>query len=313
METSGKVGSEMESEVDIGTRKIINLNKEAMKYSALVKSSTFLQRSLGFTWRKAKKVLDKQFLCIIILLFIAIFPIVTATRAQSTSSGTSISITIRDKNAKDGNIISQTSNGYDLSKIAYDPNIFGVVTENPSVYLENTEIPDSKPVATWGKAYVLVSAINGNIVKNDFVTSSTIAGVGQKADRNGKILGTALEDYSNSNPNAVGKIMVAINTDYATSLGNARTNLIETLKSAADFSPLSQLTSLRYILAAAVALLAFATGFVYFGRIARSGIEALGRNPLASRTIQLNIIFNLVLMVVIILVGLALAYLILVL
>lgn len=258
--------------------------------------------------------LIKQITSGIILLFIAIFPIAATTRAQeTTSSGTSISITIIDENAKDGNIISRTNDGYNLSKTAYDVDIYGVVTENPSVYLENKEIPDSKPVATWGKAYVLVSAINGNITKNDFITSSKIAGVGQKADRNGKILGTALEDYSNSNPNTVGKIMVAINPSYAASLGNARTNLLETLKSATDFSPLSQLTSLRYILAAIIAVVSFVIGFVYFGRIARSGIEALGRNPLASRMIQLNIVFNLFLMVIIILVGLALAYLILIL
>lgn len=248
----------------------------------------------------------------IIFLFLFVSPIGIYAQ-QNTSSGVAISVTIIDKNAKDGNIVVHGKKGYDLSRIAYDPNIYGVVTESPSVYLQNTEIAGVKPVATWGKAYVLVSTVNGNIAKNDFITSSTIAGVGQKADRNGRILGSALEGYSNSNPKAIGKIMVAINPTYATSLGNARTNLLETLKNATDFSPLSQLTSLRYILAAIIAILSFVIGFIYFGRIARSGIEALGRNPLASRMIQINIVFNLFLMIVIILVGLALAYLILVL
>lgn len=247
-----------------------------------------------------------------IFLFLFVIPIGVFAQ-KNTSSAVSISITIIDKNAKDGNIIVYGSRGYDLSKKPYDLNIYGVVTENPSIYLQNTEDSDVKPVATWGKEYVLVSVINGNIAKNDFITSSEIPGVGQKADKNGRILGSALESYSNSNPKAIGKIMVSINPSFATSLGSDRSNLWETLKNAADFSPLSQLTSLRYILATIIVILSFAIGFIYFGRIARSGIEALGRNPLASRTIQLNIIFNLVVMVVIILVGLALAYIILVL
>ena len=215
------------------------------------------------------------------------------TLAAENSSGVAISVTIIDKNAKDGNIIVRTKNGYALSKIAYDTNIYGVLTENPALYLQNTETVGVKPVLTSGKAFVLVTTINGKIAKNDYITSSTIPGVGQKANKDGRILGTALEDYTNSNPKTVGKISVAINPNFNT--------------------PGSQLTSFRYLLAAIIAILSFVIGVTYFGRIARTGVEALGRNPLNSRTIQLNIILNLFLMIVIILVGLGLAYLILIL
>lgn len=260
-----------------------------MKYSALIKSVFCLSA---------------------IFLF---FACLTNAFALESSSGISISVTIIDKNAKDGNIIVQTKTGYNLSKTAYDPNIYGVLTENPALYLENTETSGVRPVLTSGKAFVQVSAINGKIAKNDFITSSPIPGVGQKADRNGKIIGTALEGYSDSNPKAVGKILLSVNPNFNTAFGNARTNLIEVLRNASDFSPLSQLTSLRYLLAAIIAILSFVIGFVYFGRIARSGVEALGRNPLASKAIQLNIILNLFLMIVIIMAGLGLAYLILIL
>lgn len=245
--------------------------------------------------------------------FILLFSSPIIVLAQENSSGLSISITVIDKNAKDGNIISSTSKGYALSKIAYDPNIFGVINENPALYIQNTETSGVLPVLTSGKVFVLVSAINGKITKNDFITSSSIAGVGQKADKNGRVLGTALQDYNNSNPQATSKILVAVNPNFNTSFGNARANLLEVLKNASDLSPLSQLTSLRYILAAIIVVVSFVIGFIYFGRIARSGIEAMGRNPLASRMIQINIVFNLMLMIVIILVGLTLAYLILIL
>lgn len=247
------------------------------------------------------------------LIFFLLFLLSNSLINAQTSSGLSISTTIIDEEAIDGNIIASTTNGYGLSKIAYDPNTFGILTENPSLYIQDINNPSQKPVITSGKAYVLVAAINGEIKVNDVITSSSIPGVGQKANKNGFVLGNALEAYNNSDPKAVGKILVMIKPYYNTSFGNVRTNLLETIRNAFDPSPLSQLTSLRYILAFIIAILSFIIGFVYFGRIARSGIEALGRNPLASKTIQLNIILNLILMIAIIIVGLALAYLILVL
>lgn len=311
--------------VDIETLRTIHLNSElieSMKYSALIKFIQHLLKAL----KPALRIIDVHFSTrvqyslkkgarfiagfSIIVLFL-LFP--SKVNAQAaTSSGVAISVIIIDKQTKDGNIIVATKNGYGLTNVRYDSNIYGVLTETPSLYLQNTEEPSSKPVVTWGKAFVLVSTINGNIAKNDLITTSAIKGVGQKADKNGKVLGTALEDYNNANPNAVGKISVSVNPYYNGSFGNI-TNIIDILRNASDPSQLSQLTSLRYLLAAIIVILSFAIGFIYFGRIARSGIEALGRNPLASRAIQINIVLNLMLMVIIILVGIALAYLILIL
>lgn len=248
-----------------------------------------------------------------VLTFFLLFASFISISNAQISSGMAIPVIIINKDAKDGNIIASTRKGYELSKTAYDPNTYGVLTENPALYLQNTDTPTQKPVLTSGKAYVLVTATNGKIEKNDIITSSVIAGVGQKATINGFVLGTALESYNNSNPKAIGKILVVIKPNYNSSFGNTRANLLETLKAAFNPAPLSQLTSLRYVLASVIAVISFIIGFIYFGRIARSGIEALGRNPLAGKTIQLNIVLNLILMVVIILVGLTLAYLILVL
>lgn len=257
--------------------------------------------------------LVKFIFCLWIFVFLLVFSqdSYAQTSSSQISSGVAVSVTVVDKNAKDGNIIVSTKKGYDLSKTAYDPNIYGVLTENPAIYLQNAESSGPKPVLTWGKAYVLVSTINGNIQKNDVITTSTIHGVGQRADKNGNVLGTALEGYSNSK--AVEKILVAVNPNYNTSFVNVRANLLDTLKTALSPSPLSQLTSLRYVLASVIVVLSFIIGIIYFGRIARSGIEAIGRNPLASRTIQFSIGINLILMVVIIIAGLGIGYMILIL
>lgn len=247
------------------------------------------------------------------LAFFLLFSFSISTASAQTSSGVAISVIINDKEVKDGSIIISTKKGYELSKAPYDPNIYGVVNENPALYLENTELSGPKPVLTSGKAYVLITTVNGKIEKNDIITSSSIPGVGQKADLNGFVLGSALESYENSNKKAVGKILVAIKPTYNVSFANARNNLWQTFTTALNPYPLTQLTSLRYLLASIIIIFSFVIGFVYFGRIARTGVEALGRNPLAGKMIQLNIVFNLVLMVAIILLGLALAYLILVL
>ena len=60
-------------------------------------------------------------------------------------------------------------------------------------------------------------------------------------------------------------------------------------------------------------LIAFTLGMIYFGRSSRAGIEAIGRNPLAKRVIQFTVFMNIVLTIVIVIVGLAIAYLILIL
>lgn len=232
--------------------------------------------------------------------------------AQSTSAGTAVSIPIIDKDVKDGSIIVSSPEGYKLTTTAYYSNIYGVYDETPSIFLQNTNDKEAKPVIASGKANVLVSSINGDIKKNDFITTSSIAGVGQKATRNGMILGTALQDYSNSDKKAVGKILVAVNPHFNAAFAENKTNVLEVLRNQ-DPRAITQLTSLRYLLAAGIVLLAFGIGFVYFGRVTAKGVEALGRNPLASRTIQVNLVLNLLLMIAIIGVGLGIGYMILVL
>jgi len=72
------------------------------------------------------------------------------------------------------------------------------------------------------------------------------------------------------------------------------------------------LASLRYLLAILVAMTSFILGFVYFGRVAKGGVEAIGRNPLARRAIQIGGALNLVLTLSIMAGGIVLAYVILI-
>ncbi len=230
--------------------------------------------------------------------------------AQIQSSGMAISIPIVDKNAKDGSIISSFPDGFRLSKIAYDPSIYGVISENPALSLQDSALENSKLVISQGKGLVQVSTANGAIKINDLITSSDAPGIGQKAKINGFVLGTALENYSQANPKKIGKILVSIDPHYNASQ-TTQGNLLQLLKNGLSGSNLTPLASLRYFIAVLILIITFVLGFMYFGRLARTGVEALGRNPLAGRVILAGIVINVIIALSIIIVGILIAYLVL--
>lgn len=248
------------------------------------------------------------------LIFLLLVGKSSACAEEKVSSGVAISVAILDEKVENGAIVSSSPKGYVLSSIPYDPAVYGVVSLKPAVAFEKTSDPKSYPVITNGKVYVRVTTTSGSIAKDDMLTSSKKPGVGQKAVENGFVIGTALEGYESSDPGAIGEILVALKPQYNVPVGGGKgINLLKNVKSAASSPFLSPLTSLRYLLAVVVTACAFGMGFLYYGRITKTGIEALGRNPLAAKTISAGIIFNVILTAVIILAGLFLAYLILIL
>jgi hypothetical protein len=64
----------------------------------------------------------------------------------------------------------------------------------------------------------------------------------------------------------------------------------------------------KYVISSIIIIASFAFGFIIFSRVINTGIEALGRNPLAGRMIQLSILFNVILVIIIIMSGLGLVY-----
>ena len=282
-----------------------------LTYPEILRYSEFSQKLLIYCPMKYLK--NKVFLLILLLTFSLGFSPFKVFAQDATSSGIAVSVPVNDNNAVDGKIVSATSAGYKLSRIEMDPTIYGVITTNPAVAFDTEGTQGYKYVMSQGKALVYVSSKNGNIKKNDLITSSTIAGVGEKATTNGFVLGTALEDYSSNNPKQIGKILVSINIHYNGAFVDTKSNLLQNLKTAGTATFLTPLASLRYLLAGVISIIAFALGFIYFGRVASKGVEALGRNPLARRMIQVSVVINVLLAGFIVLVGLAIAYLILIL
>lgn len=232
--------------------------------------------------------------------------------AQSdVSSGIATYIPLK-VSAQEGDIIRLTQGGYDLSRSPYEPTIFGIVTENPSVSFESSSIPDAKPVTSTGKVYVRVSTINGPIRKGDLITASSIPGVGQKATDQGYVIGTAQEDYTTSDKKAIGKVLVILNISFNTGVGGVQKNLLSTFQTALQAPYLSPLNALRYLFAAVLIIASFFTAVSFFGRVSALGVEAIGRNPLASKSILLSVFFHVVLGGLIVIVGVGVAYFMLV-
>mgnify|MGYP000215091882 CR=1 FL=1 len=96
----------------------------------------------------------------------------------------------------------------------YQETLIGAISTQPGVVLGKDDQVGPK-VGLAGRIPVKVSTINGPIYKGDPITSSSIPGVGMKATQTGMIIGRAMEDWTDPDPNKIGKIIVFLqNTQY---------------------------------------------------------------------------------------------------
>jgi len=216
-----------------------------------------------------------------------------------------------DNDAKDGDILISSSSGLVRTKIPYDDNIFGVLTDTPPVVFRFTE-PGFKSVATSGVVSVNVVGTNGAIASGDSITSSDALGKGVKAIRSGYVLGVAMGSFGGQGE---GKIPVAIKGEYAELTTARNANRLFELLGASFFANVRDPEKfgqiIRYIAAGLVMLASIIFGFVTFSRSVPKGIEAIGRNPLAKNTIYLSMALNVGLVAVVGILGIVGALLIL--
>lgn len=247
---------------------------------------------------KMMKIKKFSFLCLILTIFFAknIFSQDLPLVAKN--------LEIADPEAKIGDIISKTSEGFFRSKIPYDREMVGVVGENP-ILVFGKLTTTTRQVVSFGQTLVRVSNKNGEIKRGDFITSSEIPGVGQKATESGFVLGKALEDFNQKE----GLIRVEINIQYQTlspagvPITGILSKIWEVLGRPENFP-----TFLRYIFAIILGGGSFFAGFFFFVKALSEGLEAMGRNPLAKRSIQAGMIINLVAILLLTLAGLSLAF-----
>jgi len=94
------------------------------------------------------------------------------------------------------------------SAAPYDQKLFGVVSTQPGLTLDDGKGYASKPIALSGRVPVRVNGENGAIAIGDPITASSVPGVGMRATSAGRIIGYAVEAFDG---NSDGTIVVFVN------------------------------------------------------------------------------------------------------
>lgn len=219
---------------------------------------------------------------------------------------------ITDENVPEGSIVCYSGNQYHLCNKAYDPNIVGVTVTTPSIVVGPKDNANLPGLVRSGEAYVRVSLKNGEPKKGDYITTSDEPGVGQVATQSGFVLGVVYDYTATDGNTGVAQVFAQLNPGPRMISGKGGSeNLVSSFRLAMSAPNLSPLASLRYIIASFFSIIAFSVGFVYFGKTASVGVEAFGRNPLASKRIGIGMLLSFLLFMVITSIGLLIAYLIL--
>jgi F0F1-type ATP synthase membrane subunit c/vacuolar-type H+-ATPase subunit K len=256
--------------------------------------------------------------------FITCLLVAPSVVAQAPVFHIALTYTIDDKDAAAGDIMSLENNKEGTlvrAKTYGDEAMYGVLVADPiAVYRTNKNIP----LIRDGTALVNVTTLGGAIKPGDFITSSPVAGKGQKAeDIAGYMLGVALSGFDGKGGKEVtvegkkyqsGQIRAAIGIGPASPvLVKAGGGFLGTLKQLSTAFLYNIRTSkqteriIRYILAALIAIIAIIVSFRTFGGNVTKGIEAIGRNPLAKMSIQSMIVVNVVLIFTVCLGGILLS------
>ncbi|PWU23330.1 hypothetical protein C5B42_03325 [Candidatus Cerribacteria bacterium 'Amazon FNV 2010 28 9'] len=216
---------------------------------------------------------------------------------------------------EDGSIVGYLNTNYHVTTEAYDKTMYGVVNKEAAVELQYAGDTTDYPVVTTGIVAVRVSGESGAIHKGDIMTSSSSPGVAMRATKSGFVLGVAQDDFVPSDPKTVGTIPVALDIKFAFAADSPGSETISTrlldLVKLSTIATVEQPTvALRYLVSALLSIGSVVFTVLSFARVAHKGTEALGRNPLASRSILLGMIVNCLISLAILGSGLGAAYVI---
>ena len=248
-----------------------------------------------------------------------ILPIVVITAgllagpALAQPQGIAEYLVVNDSSIRDGQIVVLTKDGYRISDETYSQNIYGVTTIDPAVAWSRLPKAGTTAVVNTGTTNVLVNDAEGPINIGDWITTSDQRGFGMRAAQPGMVLGRALSGLSSG----TGTVTVSIAPQFATpesvdeiplspgaALATLRSGFIVATSGAANFS-------IRYVLAVLSLLISLGFAFWIFSRTATNSVAAVGRNPLARRSILFVAAVNVGMAIAIVVAGLILAFLIL--
>jgi len=183
-------------------------------------------------------------------------------------------------------------------------NILGVVINDGSSLLTvSNGSGDQVQVATSGIATVLVSDINGPVVKGDQITASPVRGVGMKATNNAKVVGVAQSAPSNS-PNkdqsytdnqgkkqqiTLGEVQLLVGVTYFYAQPD-KTLIPQAIQNLANALAGKTVNSLPIIISGVIFIITIIVVVSIIFSMIRSSIISVGRNPMAQSAVFRDVI-----------------------
>ena len=276
---------------------------------------------------KRKRFIEYTFIVVGLILF-AVF--VTKAVAQDVTQGY-----LTDTPLQPGIIVSLKP--HDATRVqalsqSGETNMLGVVV-SPSdapVALSNSQNQEQTYIATYGQYNVLVSTQNGTIKAGDTIAISSIDGVGMKSDSNREaILGKAVQGFdgkssaissatlngSNGSKATVqiGRILVNINVAHNPAYHpvEKQAGVPTVLSQAAQIVTDKPVGAVRIYASLAVLVLAVIIAGILLYSGVRTSMTAIGRNPLAKRSIMRNLLQVILIGMIVLIIGLIAVYLLL--
>ena len=210
-------------------------------------------------------------------------------------------------------------------------NMFGVVVDRNQLQLSVSN-PDTKNetyVAVTGTFNVLVSTQGGAIKKGDYITLSSLNGIGMNVgaedatvfgraaasfDGNGVVLGEmALKDVSGNATKSVkiGSVPVTIDIQRNPNIKSTKVDVPEWLQRLGQQIAEKTVSPVRIYLSLAITAVSLITALIVLYAGVRNGIIAIGRNPMSKKSIFRALLEVILTSVLILIIGLFAVYLLL--
>lgn len=228
-------------------------------------------------------------------------------------------------------LASKGSNKVQVAEKAQVQNMFGVVVDRNQVAIaiSNPSVENETYVAVSGTYNVLVDTQGGSIASGDYITLSSINGVGMKAstkektvfgraaasfDGKGVTLGTTtIKDTSGKAQQTVtlGMIPVTINIQRNPNIQSTKVDVPPFLEKLGQQIAQKQVSPVRIYLSLAITAVSLITALIVVYAGVRNGIIAIGRNPMTKKSIFRALFEVILTSLLILIIGLFAVYLLL--
>lgn len=213
----------------------------------------------------------------------------------------------------------------ELATLTNSEYLLGVVVADNQSSVTFTKAGSETTVALSGEVAVYVNDANGDIKTGDFIGASWLEGVGMKSldQNNQKLLGIALEDYDASSAKAYGEIETSsgvkdVSVDVIKVRLFDKEGIAENTKSKDGLEDIlssvagKQISYAKVLASSILFLVTLTVAGMFIVSSIRGSFISIGRNPMASATIYKSLLHVSGLSVLVLIIGTALTYVVLV-